>query len=139
MYIQQADIAAPQRVKELLSLLEDEPFCVVSQHGLLETGDYRAVTGCFDSTMCQTETNWSDTTSYRPEPRGQESSWPTLQEICACSPTRPILLGPSNSGRKFYEGNSSREFVPRHSSFGCCERCLEPSTKPCALQINRRR
>ena len=46
MYIQQADIAAPQRVKELLSLLEDEPFCVVSQHRLLETGDYRAVTGC---------------------------------------------------------------------------------------------
>ena len=46
MYIQQADIAAPQRVKELLSLLEDEPFRVVSQHGLLETGDYRAVTGC---------------------------------------------------------------------------------------------
>ena len=46
MYIQQADIAASQRVKELLSLLEDEPFRVISQHGLLETGNYCAVTGC---------------------------------------------------------------------------------------------
>ena len=44
MYTKQADIAEPQRVKELLSLLKDEPFCVVSQHGLLETGDYCAVT-----------------------------------------------------------------------------------------------
>ena len=46
MYTQQADIAEPQRVKELLPLLEDEPFRVVSQHGLLETGDNRAVTWC---------------------------------------------------------------------------------------------
>ena len=46
MYTQQSDIAEPQRVKELLSLLEDEPFRDVSQHGLLETGDYRAVTRC---------------------------------------------------------------------------------------------
>ena len=46
MYTKQADIAEPQRVKELLSLLKDEPFRVVSQHRLLETGDYCAVTGC---------------------------------------------------------------------------------------------
>ena len=55
---------------------------------------------------------------YKLQTRGQESSWPTLKELCAYSPTRPILLGPSNSGRKFYEGNSSREFVPRQCSFG---------------------
>ena len=47
MYVRQADIAEDQqRVKELLALLEDEPFRVVSQRGLLETGDYHAVTEC---------------------------------------------------------------------------------------------
>ena len=46
MCTQQEDIAEPQQLKELLSLLEDEPFRVVSQHGLLKTGDYHAVTGC---------------------------------------------------------------------------------------------
>ena len=82
--------------------------------------------GACDSTMRQTENEleWQYKLQTQ-KPRGQESSWPTLQELCACSPTRPILLGPSNSGRKFYEGNSSREFVPRQCSFDWCERCLE--------------
>ena len=46
MYVQQAGISETQRVKELLSLLEDEPFRVVSQHGLLESDDFHAVTEC---------------------------------------------------------------------------------------------
>lgn len=46
MYVQQASIAETQKVKELLALLEDEPFRVVSHSGLLETGDYPAVTAC---------------------------------------------------------------------------------------------
>lgn len=46
MYVQQASIAETQKVKELLALLEDEPFRVVTHCGLLETGDYPAVTAC---------------------------------------------------------------------------------------------
>ena len=46
MYVQQAGISETQRVKELLSLLEDEPFHVVSQHGLLEIDDFHVVTEC---------------------------------------------------------------------------------------------
>ena len=46
MYVQQAGLSETQRVKELLSLLEDEPFRVVSQHGLLEIDDFHAVTEC---------------------------------------------------------------------------------------------
>ena len=44
MYVQQAGISETRRVKELLSLLGDEPFRVVLQHGLLEIDDFHAVT-----------------------------------------------------------------------------------------------
>ena len=46
MYVRQAEIAEAQRVQELLSLLEDEPFRVVSQQDLLGTDDYDSVTKC---------------------------------------------------------------------------------------------
>ena len=46
MYVQQVSIAETQKVKELLALLEDKPFCVVSHCGLLEIDNYSAVTAC---------------------------------------------------------------------------------------------
>ena len=46
LYIREANIPAAQRVKELLPLLEDEPFRVVNQQGLVGSEDYDAVKAC---------------------------------------------------------------------------------------------
>jgi hypothetical protein len=46
LYVQEANISAAQRVKELLPLLEDEPFRVVNQQGLVGSKDYDAVKAC---------------------------------------------------------------------------------------------
>lgn len=46
LYVREAAIPSGQRVKELLSLLEDEPFRVVSQQGLLESESYDSVKSC---------------------------------------------------------------------------------------------
>ena len=46
MCVWQAEIAETQKVQELLSLLEDKPFCVVSQQDLLGTDNYDSVTKC---------------------------------------------------------------------------------------------
>ena len=79
------------------------------------TGYWKQVTivqwpGACNSTMRRTETNWSGSTSYRPERRGQENSWPTLQDLCVCSPT----------GLSYFvcwtaAGNSKRAIYPRNS------------------------
>ena len=46
MYATQAKIAKDSWSKELLSLLEDEPYRMVTHHGLAQTGDYDAVCDC---------------------------------------------------------------------------------------------
>ena len=47
LYVREANISAAQRVKELLHLLEDEPFRVVNQQGLVGSEDYDdAVKAC---------------------------------------------------------------------------------------------
>ena len=46
MYARQANIPVDQWVKELLSLLEDEPFGVVSRQGLENSADYGTVRDC---------------------------------------------------------------------------------------------
>ena len=46
MYVQQAEIAKAQKVQELLSLLEDEPFRIVSQQDLLGTDNYDSIMKC---------------------------------------------------------------------------------------------
>ena len=43
LYAKQTSIPDAQRSKELISLLEDEPFRVVAQLGLLEATDYTTV------------------------------------------------------------------------------------------------
>ena len=46
LYIREAAIPSSQQVKELLSLLEDKPFRVVSQQGLLKSESYDVVKSC---------------------------------------------------------------------------------------------
>ncbi|KAL5518223.1 hypothetical protein EMCRGX_G003914 [Ephydatia muelleri] len=46
MYATQAKIAKDSWSKELLSLLKDEPYCMVTHHGLAQTSDYDAVCDC---------------------------------------------------------------------------------------------
>ena len=46
LYVREANISAAQRVKELLPLLEDEPFRVVNQQGLVGSENYDAVKAC---------------------------------------------------------------------------------------------
>ena len=43
---EEAKIADDDRGKELLSLLDDEPFRLVYQNGLVETKDFKAVQDC---------------------------------------------------------------------------------------------
>ena len=45
-YAEEAKIADDDRGKELLSLLDDEPFRLVYQNGLFETKDFKAVRDC---------------------------------------------------------------------------------------------
>ena len=45
-YVKEAKVPDLERVKELLPLLEDEPFRLVVQNGLLESTDYAAVQDC---------------------------------------------------------------------------------------------
>ena len=112
MYTQQADIAEPQRVKEFLSLLEDEPFRVVSQHGLLETGDYGAVTGCLQQHYAPdgNELEWQYKLQTRTQRPGEQLADFAGALRVLTDKAYPIL-GPLNSGRKFYEGN----LYPRNS------------------------
>ena len=46
MYATQAKIAKDSWTKELLSLLEDEPYRVVTHHELAQMGDYDEVCDC---------------------------------------------------------------------------------------------
>ena len=46
MYIKQAKIPEEQWTGELLPLLDDEPFRVITQQGLVDSTDYKAVTKC---------------------------------------------------------------------------------------------
>ena len=55
MYARQANIPVDQRVKELLSLLKDEHFVVVSRQGLENSADYGTVRDLFASTL---RTSW---------------------------------------------------------------------------------
>ena len=46
LYVLQANISEGLWTKELLTLLEDEPFRVVSRQGLAYSNDYKAVCAC---------------------------------------------------------------------------------------------
>ena len=46
MYVRKVKIDESQWTSELLPLLDDGPFRVVSQQGLVDSGDYAAVTRC---------------------------------------------------------------------------------------------
>ena len=60
MYVKQTKIAEDQWTGELLPLLDDEPFRTISQQGLVDSSDYKAVVKCLR-------------TQYAPE--GNELEW----------------------------------------------------------------
>jgi len=106
MYVQQADIAEDQQwVKEILSLLKDEPFRVVYICGrLVTTTQWQSARA---RTTHQMEMNWNDSTSYRPEFRSLENSWLILLELsCACLPCTVRSTVTWNSERSIGPGDS---------------------------------
>ena len=92
-YVKQIKIPKEQWTGELLPLLDDEPFRVVTQQGLIDSTDYEAVISC----LCT-----------RDAPEGNELEWQfklqsslvssllNLPELFVFWPTRLILSGLRN-------------------------------------------
>ena len=53
LYVLQANISEGRWTKELLPLLEDELFRVVSRQGLAQSNDYKAVCACLQQQFAQ--------------------------------------------------------------------------------------
>eukprot|EP00731_Ephydatia_muelleri_P019297 Em0012g122a len=79
MYATQAKIAKDSWSKELLSLLEDEPYRMVTHHGLAQTGDYDAVCDCIQRSYAPlgSELEWQLKVSTRVQKVGE-----SLMEFC---------------------------------------------------------
>ena len=62
IYFAEAEIPVEKKVKELFVLLEDDPFRIVSQLGLLESTDYRVVKSCLQQHFAPvgTELQWQN-------------------------------------------------------------------------------
>ena len=79
MYATQAKIAKDSWTKELLSLLEDEPYRVVTHHGLAQTDDYDAVCDCIQRSYAPlgSELEWQLKVRTRVQKVGE-----SLMEVC---------------------------------------------------------
>eukprot|EP00731_Ephydatia_muelleri_P003023 Em0001g3023a len=79
MYATQAKIAKDSWSKELLSLLEDEPYRTVTHHGLAQTGDYDAVCDCIQRSYAPlgSELEWQLKVRTRVQKVGE-----SLMEFC---------------------------------------------------------
>eukprot|EP00731_Ephydatia_muelleri_P008792 Em0004g1130a len=79
MYAIQAKIAKDSWSKELLSLLEDEPYRMVTHHGLAQTGDYDAVCDCIQRSYAPlgSELEWQLKVRTRVQKVGE-----SLMEFC---------------------------------------------------------
>ena len=79
MYATQAKIAKDSWSKELLSLLEDEPYRMVTHHGLAQTGDYVAVCDCIQRSYAPlgSELEWQLKVRTRVQKVGE-----SLMEFC---------------------------------------------------------
>eukprot|EP00731_Ephydatia_muelleri_P022232 Em0014g823a len=79
MYATQAKIAKDSWSKELLSLLEDEPYRMVTHHGLAQTGDYDAVCDCIQRSYAPlgSELEWQLKVRTRVQKVGE-----SLMEFC---------------------------------------------------------
>ena len=79
MYATQAKIAEDSWTKELLSLLEDEPYRVVTHHGLAQTDDYDAVCDCIQRSYAPlgSELEWQLKVRTRVQKVGE-----SLMEFC---------------------------------------------------------
>ena len=62
IYFAEAEIPEEKKVKELCVLLEDDPFRIMSQLGLLESTDYRVVKSCLQQHFgpVGTELEWQN-------------------------------------------------------------------------------
>ena len=65
LYVLQANISEGLWTKELLTLLEDEPFRVVSRQGLACSNDYKAVCAVCSNILLQSGMNWSGNSRSR--------------------------------------------------------------------------
>ena len=113
LYVRELGIAQNQWTRELLPLLEDEPFRVVTQLGLVHSTDYKAVTtGLWQQFAVEgNELEWQhQLQSHTQRPR--ERNLLSMQDVCAYLPIRPTLSGLLSSGRRCCGTTSSREFTP---------------------------
>ena len=80
MYATQAKIAEDSWTKELLSLLEDEPYRMVTHHGLTQTDDYDAVCD-WSYAPLGSELEWQLKVRTRVQKVGE-----SLMEFCGAPP-----------------------------------------------------
>ena len=101
LYVRLAKIPQDQVTGELLSLLDDGPFRVVSQQGLINSS-YDSVVKCLRALYAPEVrvTNSSGSANYKIECRNRGNSWWSLLESCEYLLTEPIPDGPLNIDRK---------------------------------------
>ena len=65
IYLCEADVPTDKKARELVSLLDDEPFRIISQLGLLTSDDYDSIKKSYNSSLPQLGVNWNGSTNYR--------------------------------------------------------------------------
>ena len=78
LYFKEADVPAEKRGEELVSLLEDDAFRIVSQLGFVggDGVEYGAVKTCLRSSLHPEESNLSGSVSFiQPIKRGRRRCW----------------------------------------------------------------
>lgn len=91
LHMKELGIAEDQWTKELLNpLLEDEPFRVVTQLGLVCSTDYKAITT--GNSLLQKETNWNGNTNCKAACRSRGKSLLSMQDTYMYSPIKYTLL-----------------------------------------------
>ena len=66
IYLREADVPTDKKARELVSLLDDEPFRIISQFGLLTSDDYDSIKKkSYNSSLLQLGVNWNGSTNYR--------------------------------------------------------------------------
>jgi len=76
LYVKEANIPEERWTKELLPLLEDEPFRTVSQLGLLGSTDYKQVRDCLQQRFA---------------PKGNEQEWQFRLQSCNHNQNEPLV------------------------------------------------
>ena len=109
LYVARATIPRTEWAKEVLSLLEDGPFRVVSHLGLADSDDYEAVRKCLQQRYAPegNELDWQ----LRLQSRTQKVGEPLedyMSESCACWLKKHTQIGRLNNRRFWYVTNLFR-------------------------------